>query len=346
MSDQTPVFYELCRAAAVKTRGPCGLDRGSREDETKSRTADAYMNEALLIYKHILSLQAYLVTIRPAYLSVSTQNYNYDTPKAPSSSSTLTNTQRDEIDYESRLILQRCTTRVRRLEEIEAKRAATASSHAIHSLSDAISRILNDKQQKQADGKNMSLGIHRRGVTQLLNMLLRDVSNAQAEMQEVRLQREIEKTKSRLNASAALNDIYASTANNSNRTITMDELLHGTASSDAPAEQLPAALVQELEQENQALLAEFQETQQQAEQAERSMYEIATLQGELAAHLTQQAEITDRLYEEAVESKGHVEGANEQLKSARRRNRIASKIVIFTSLFLAFFLLFVDYATS
>ncbi|KAK9320983.1 hypothetical protein V1517DRAFT_187417 [Lipomyces orientalis] len=340
MTDQTFVFYELCRGIAEKKGVPCSLDTTSSPDETSSpnteRNADAYSTEAKQIYSHVTSLHSFLIAIRPSYLSTSTR-----TPISPpppttagslsSKSKPLTNVQRDEIDYESRMILQQCLTRVRRLESLESKR-----QHELDNIT-SLARFFRDPKE---DARNAMLGLHRRGVTQFLNYLLTKTSELQTELQEVRVSREAERAKSMLNSRTA------GVQSKISGIITVEQMLAQAEQQDEPRLEDNPALLQQLEQENAALLAEFQETLEQTQHAEKSLYEIAALQGELEMHLAHQSEMTQQLYDEAVQTMGDVRNANTQLQTARKRNRIASKIIIFISLFLALFLLFVDYATS
>lgn len=197
-------------------------------------------------------------------------------------------------------------------------------------------------------GRPKTLALHRRGMTQMLNKLLKEVSEMQTELQEVRLSRDNEKAKSMLNSRASGGTYGNEKSPIQQASITMQELLseeHARKEAEIAVTTDPQ-LLQQLESENTALLAEFQERLEQAQQAEKSLYEIASLQGELATHLAEQAEVTEQLYADSVDTMGVVKSANQELLNARKRNRFASKMIIIISLFLAFFLLFVDYATS
>ncbi|KAK9360357.1 hypothetical protein V1504DRAFT_455165 [Lipomyces starkeyi] len=339
MTDQTFVFYELCRGMAERKGVQCSLDGSSLPDDKcapkAEHTKDAYSTEAKQIYSHITELHSFLLSIRPSYLSTSTRAPISPSPTIAGSfaskSRPLTNAQRDEIDYESRMILQQCLSRVRRLESLESKRQL---EH------DNITPLVRFFRDPKDDARIATLGLHRRGVTQFLNYLLTKTSELQTELQEVRVARETERAKSMLNTRTAGVQVKTSGI------ITMDQMVAQAEQRDDPRLEENPALLQQLEEENAALLAEFQETLEQTQQAEKSLYEIAALQGELEMHLAHQSEMTQQLYDEAVQTMGDVRNANTQLQSARKRNRIASKFIIFMSLFLAFFLLFVDYASS
>lgn len=79
--------------------------------------------------------------------------------------------------------------------------------------------------------------------------------------------------------------------------------------------------IQQFESESSALLQEANSQLASIEKAQTSLLEISNLQSELAVHLTQQMEITDKLWEDSVLVSGRVEEGNKQLKQARDRNR-------------------------
>ncbi|KAK9238503.1 hypothetical protein V1525DRAFT_374632 [Lipomyces kononenkoae] len=335
MTDRTFLFYELCRGIAERKGVQCSLDLAhatdGRSTPKSENTEDAYSTEARQIHSHITELQTFLLSIRPSYLSTSTRTPISLSPTVSSKHRPLTNAQRDEIDYESRMILQQCLTRVRRLESLETKRQQEYDNIT------PLTRFFRDPKE---EGRIATLGLHRRGVTQYLNYLLTKTSELQTELQEVRVARETERAKSMLNTRTA------GVQTKMGGVISMDQMVAQAEQRDEIRLQQNPALQQQLEEENSALLAEFQQTLEQTEQAEKSLYEIAALQGELEMHLAHQSELTQQLYDEATQTMGHVESANTQLQSAQKRNRIASKIIIFMSLFLALFLLFVDYVSS
>ncbi|KAK9458676.1 uncharacterized protein V1516DRAFT_682312 [Lipomyces oligophaga] len=360
--DQTPLFYELCRAACERRGRQWVLQRTGVDGSEAEHKVDVFTEEARQIYQHIVSLQGFVSKIRPAYLNVSSHSYsstlNFQRLDAGAG---LSDAQRDEIDYESRLIIQQCTARVRKLEKVAA--AAGEVSDLVSGYEDndgqvsKLTRMLlpGVTVAREARGRANTLGLHRRGITQMLNKMLKEVSEAQTDMQEVRLSRASEKAKSALNSriSTVLGNVTGGSYSSDKKVLTMQQLLAeeedaSTSISDEVKleREMDTEMLQELETENTALLAEFQDRLDQAEQAEKSLYEIASLQSELAMHLAEQSEKTEQLYTDAGESIGDVQSANTQLQSARKRNRLASKAMITMALFLAFFILFVDYATS
>jgi syntaxin 18 len=109
---------------------------------------------------------------------------------------------------------------------------------------------------------------------------------------------------------------------------------------------LTAEQVQQFEAEESALLKSTQSDLEALKTAESSLLEIASLQSQLAMHLTQQSELTDKLWEDAVTVTGKVGEGNQQLKKAKERGR-ESRVWLLIFLFgSSFTLLFLDYYSS
>jgi syntaxin 18 len=97
----------------------------------------------------------------------------------------------------------------------------------------------------------------------------------------------------------------------------------GASSDDSDDDdmELSQSQMQQFEEENAAILREAQDALATVQQAESRLMEISALQMELVSHLTQQAEITDQLYEDAIEAGATVSAGNKQLVEARRRQK-------------------------
>jgi len=83
--------------------------------------------------------------------------------------------------------------------------------------------------------------------------------------------------------------------------------------------ELTASQILQFEQENANILKSVQDTLESVQQAESRLVDISALQMELITHLTRQTELTDQLYEDALATTSTVEKGNEQLKEAKRR---------------------------
>ena len=214
---------------------------------------------------------------------------------------------------------------------------------------------IQDPAVAAADAKSAQLTAHRTAVTLSLNHLLADVGKAQQLQQEARVKRQLERTSGGA-ASAGLGTLVGPSG-----AVGMSDFaehLAGTRSDDrkagkangharAPSMYTPdpsfAALadeeddddlgggpidslltpaqVQMFEAEASSLLRATQDQLESLRTAEASLLEISALQSELVVHLTQQSEMVDQLYDDAIVVTGRVEQGNQQLKRAAERNR-------------------------
>ena len=178
------------------------------------------------------------------------------------------------------------------------------------------------------------LAANNASITWYLNRRLSDVSQSQKEMQEERIKRQLERTRT---LGSTSNEVRPSTAFDP---LSMQprrtEGWFGSAkasSSNPPPPSLPysddedsdeeleltQSQILQFEDENKALLRDAEDALATVQQAESRLMEISALQMELVQHLTQQAEITDQLFEDAVQASQTVNMANAQLVRARQR---------------------------
>lgn len=105
----------------------------------------------------------------------------------------------------------------------------------------------------------------------------------------------------------------------------ISQAIAGTADYDGDEPPIDSVLsqeqIQQFESESSALLQEANSQLRAIEKAQTSLLEISNLQSELAVHLTQQTEVTDKLWEDSILVSGRVEEGNKQLRQARDRNR-------------------------
>jgi syntaxin 18 len=76
--------------------------------------------------------------------------------------------------------------------------------------------------------------------------------------------------------------------------------------------------------------------------AEKALVEISALQNELMTQLTSQAYITDRLYDDALDTTESVEKGNKQLVRAKKRHKSTTQFVMVFLLVMTLLLLFLD----
>ncbi|GAA6021372.1 hypothetical protein JCM11491_004764 [Sporobolomyces phaffii] len=115
---------------------------------------------------------------------------------------------------------------------------------------------------------------------------------------------------------------------------------------DQLGRELTQEQIQQFEAEESLLLRATQSDLEALKTAESSLLEISSLQSQLAVHLSQQSELTDQLWSEAVEVSGRVQDGNQQLRKAKERGK-DSRMWLLVFLFgSSFTLLFLDYYTS
>jgi syntaxin 18 len=212
------------------------------------------------------------------------------------------------------------------------------------------------------------IAAHRASITWYLNRRLTDSGQIQKEMQEERLRRQLERT--RTLGSSATQDVLASSFKptpiqpDSSRSWleqTSSSLVNGTlgiasaneSRSNVPAPSTPdneydavelsEAQIQQFEKENADMLHSVQETLQSVQQAEAQLMSISSLQMELMTHLTRQTELTEQLYEDAIATTSMVDKGNTQLKEAKRRAKDSRIFILLFLVGASFSLLFLHY---
>ena len=218
-----------------------------------------------------------------------------------------------------------------------------------------------------ASSVNTTLTSHRAHITLYLNTLLSKVSQIQINQQETRVKRQLEKSVSfgRAGGGDIIGGVMAEKAR-------LGRVLDGkgkgketeiggvpdiyrplplpssTPNPDGDEQSsieslLTPAQIQQFETEASAALISTQSDLASLKQAEASLLEISALQSQLAIHLTQQSELTDKLWEEAVGVVGKVGEGNVELKKARERNRESRVWLLIFLLGASLSLLFLDY---
>jgi syntaxin 18 len=217
-------------------------------------------------------------------------------------------------------------------------------------------RLLSNPEE---DAINVLVSTHRGAITWYLSKKLTEASDIQRNQQEVRLMREVEKSK-------------RYTSRPFDRSLTLFSIVIRNppkpSLSQTPRmskqlveeQQFESTLTQEqlqsLEEENTSLLEGFERTLDQIKYpprpsrpsssnirgTEKALLEISSLQSELMTHLTAQAHLTDQLYDDALETTESVAKGNQQLIRARKRMRSSTKIVLAFLLFMTLVLLLLD----
>ncbi|KIK99253.1 hypothetical protein PAXRUDRAFT_132497 [Paxillus rubicundulus Ve08.2h10] len=357
--DRTTDFLEALKSKESSTppfkRPKIAVDANSKDTFGKQ-----YLEEAYTVLNHINTLTRMLANIRRPYLSMNLHSSplvrqgsrNLDLSDIQQSWSEvryLSNEERDQIDLQARVILTRCADRVKEMEALEKRRAELAASSV-----NPIARFLPIRLV-HGDSTILSeyTAAHHSSITWYLNRRLTEASQNQKELQEERVKRQLERTRT-LGSSAAreamaivsrdvvqerrpANDswlggassafvlgIAATIGSASNRPTATSKSLEPTLSieeseDDEEEIELTQSQILQFEAENANILRSVQDTLESVQQAEARLMDISNLQMELVTHLTRQTEVTDQLYEDAIATTSTVEKGNVQLREARRR---------------------------
>lgn len=336
MPNRTIEFRHLVEAKSnlIPPQKKNNIKRREKHDDSY----DLFTKEAYRIYQHIDSLKRFLLMVRPMYLSnrasstkLNKKNINTNLNEGDSlftlfaGRHQLTDRERDEIDFQAKLIIRRCIDRIKELEEAEKIRQRNEELNNQKPLA-LLSHFL-----KIATTTEDMLFVHRSSMTWFLNQKLMQVSQIQKEQQEIRLSRELEKSENQLSKSLYVPPVAPI------------ETTENDAPLDAFEEQLSKEQIQMLEKENSVMLEELNNTLNQIKHAEKALLEISTLQTQLTNHLASQTIQTDRLYADAIQTTEKVEQGNLQLFSAKERNKSSRKFMLAFLIGASFVLLFLDW---
>ncbi|KAG9057371.1 hypothetical protein FS842_007072 [Serendipita sp. 407] len=347
--DRTAEFRELLRNLQtsippnILTKARRRNASPDKNDQLTKATATAYMQDAYTILRHIQALAKMLALIKRPYLNVEVNDLVssrdattvIDLMTDGASLSTmkhLSSHQRDQVDLQAKMIITRCAERVRSMEQVEKNRAELVSSKANKLL-----RLLPTRLTVSGDAGGLSsdfLAAHNASVTWYLNRRLAEVSQVQKEMQEERIKRQLERTRTLgsvvtdplqpitgLSARVMQNGSWSTNSAAVSKPKSLPIVTADTSDESDDELELSQAQIQQFEEENALILREAQSALAVVQQAEARLMEISALQMELVSHLSQQAELTDQLYEDAIEAGATVGAGNKQLVEARQRQK-------------------------
>ncbi|KAJ8523467.1 hypothetical protein ONZ45_g58 [Pleurotus djamor] len=356
-----------------------------REENKDADITTHYMKEAYVILGHINTLLRMLANIRKPYLNIDSRPpFGGGSPRVLDFSSAdsdqlfagirhLSNEERDQIDVQARVILTRCADRVKDMEVLEKRRSEIAASRV-----NPLTRLLPARLRQTAETASSEfLAAHHASITWYLNRRLTEASQLQKELQEERVKRQSERTRtlgsgaakeaSLLSLGTGEHSVPSGSKNEgnwlSNASSSLIAATIGTSSTgDAPASpyavsndtpflseddddefELSASQIMQFETENANILQSAQNTLESVQQAESRLMDISALQMELVTHLTRQTELTDQLYEDAMATTAMVEKGNEQLREAKRRAKDSRLFILLFLVGASLSLLFLHY---
>ena len=198
-------------------------------------------------------------------------------------------------------------------------------------------------EEEREEAARKTITAVRESIILFLQGRLEEASSVQSEMMEVRLGREVEKSKSVLYKSRAgfgipyahdedTNGFPASASPKSTRNRRSANLSNGTndlsisGQDQEESTELSQDQLQLFAEENNALLQHYNNQLDQVRSAEKSILEISELHNTLHANLQQQSEHIDQLVQDSYLTTENLGKGNKELKRASERRSTAQAV--------------------
>ncbi|KXN83713.1 Syntaxin-18 [Leucoagaricus sp. SymC.cos] len=326
-----------------------------------------YLSEAYKILHHINTLSQMLANIRKPYLNVDART----TPLSRQASKNLDftgeggeanwasirylkNEERDQIDLQARVILSKCADRVKEMEILEKKRSDLVASRA-----NPLARLLPARLRPDDDSTVASefVAAHHASMTWYLSRRLAELSQTQKVLQEERVKRQLERTRT-LGSNATREAQYLESSSDGSGGwvgVAASNLFAATLGVAAGTSGTPLSQRDSLpsyepsvisdEEDDEIELTQSQILQFENENANmlREVQDNLESVMELVNHLTRQTELTEKLYDDAIATTSMVEKGNRQLKEAKQRVKDSRLFLLVFLLGASFSLLFLHY---
>lgn len=303
---------------------------------------------------HISSLHNYLISIRRPYLSNAPSSRRpLSSQKPPSTITTLTNPQRDQIDTETKSVLSTLAGSIQQLITAERLRQDTEREILRRKRGGALRRWANgdmaDPIHEREEERMKTTGAWRESVVWYLGRKLEEAGEVQRGMVEKRVERELEKSRSVLHmrrgslAAASMSDNTRGGGESptSPKKWTGEEggpMMNGGISKSWRANALPPAELAEISEsltpeqlqlfaeENNELLRHYNDTLSQVRTAQSSLLDISSLQTQLAQSLDIQSAHIQQLVTDSLNTSDNVASGNKELKKAAERRSAARDV--------------------
>ncbi|KAF2661930.1 snare protein syntaxin-like protein 18/UFE1 [Lophiostoma macrostomum CBS 122681] len=347
--DLTPVFNEVLISHNANTVEPHTF---------QLQDLDEFLKEAYRIRAHIADLSKYLRSIRQSYLSIAhpPRRKQFARPSSGNAQSSkdgeakyLTDNDRAEIDANAKQLLRELNYAVKGLSDAEQLRRE--AEHAISYKKRAkqgfgmVGRwaaggamTAKSPEEELEEAKANTIKMHRESIIWYLQLQLEECGRFQSSMMEIRLTREVEKSKSVLYKARGTMASSGDTGNMNGGLHTRTDYKRKTAveqdaESRAVEQQLDPEQLQLFAQENQDMLKHYEDTLDQVRSAEKSLLEISELQTTLASNLSIQSAHIDQLVADSFTTAENVGTGNKELKRATERRSTARMVFYGTSAF-------------
>jgi syntaxin 18 len=312
---------------------------------------NSFLQEAYSINARIADLTHTLRSTRPAYLStapptrrrqnVSAQQQHHDHSRP------LTHEEREAFDAQSKKLLKQLNAAIKSLQQAEEVRNQTLDSVALSKRAQgglgALGRwaaggaaTAKSPEEETEEARRKTIAAFRAAVLMFLEQRLGAAGKVQAEMMEVRIGREVERSKSALYKSRGGASIPYAQDEDGNESVSMNggsaaaaarrQSSHSATETNSDMAELTQEQLQLFESENADLLQYYEGQMEQISQAERSILEISELHGTLHANLAQQSEHIEQLVQESYDTTDNLGKGNLELKRASERRSTAQAV--------------------
>ncbi|KAF2113392.1 snare-complex protein syntaxin-18 N-terminus-domain-containing protein [Lophiotrema nucula] len=349
--DVTPVFNEILTAHDSRPVEPHVF---------RLQDLDEFLKEAYRIRSHLVELNKYLRSIRQSYLSTAHAPRRKQAARTGNSSSItaadadskhLSDDQRTEIDAQAKQLLRELNHAISSLSEAEQIRQQASAAITLKRRAKQGFGLVGrwaagggitgkSPEEELEDAKASTVRVHRESIIWYLQQQLQMCGQFQASMMEIRLKREVEKSKSVLyKARGTMPTSDQSTGMNGLPSASSG--FRGKASyvpedeSRAVEQQLSPEQLQLFAEENQDMLKHYEDTLDQVRTTEKSLVEISELQTTLANNLSVQSAHIEQLVEDSYLTTENIGGGNKELKKAAERKSTARLLFYSTSIFCA-----------
>lgn len=305
---------------------------------------DSFLQEAYSINARIADLTRTLRSTRPSYLSTAAPARHRRQNATQDHARPLTHEEREAFDAQSKKLLKQLNAAITSLSQAEEVRNQTLDSVALSKRAKsgmgALGRwaaggavTAKSPQEEAEEAKKNTLAAFRAAVIMFLEQRLGEAGKVQAEMMEVRIGREVEKSKSALYKSrGGANVPYAHDENGvtgttgGSKSSQQQNSLPDAPESNPDTAELTRDQLQMFESENADLLQYYEGQLEQISQAERSILEISELHSTLHANLAQQSEHIEQLVQESYDTTDNLGKGNQELKRASERKSTAQAV--------------------
>ncbi|KAJ9669761.1 hypothetical protein H2201_000146 [Coniosporium apollinis] len=351
--DITPVFNEILR----KHGAPPVQRRPFRPEDL-----DSFLQEAYRINTHITELTNHLRAIRQPYLSAAhppRRKHNTDStlphPNNHHDRKYLSDKDKNAIDANAKQLLRELHITLRNLSEAANLRESTASQVSSAKRArgglGALGRwaaggglTRKSPEEEREEEARKTVKMHRESVIFYLQRKLEMAGEVQREMMDVRLSREVEKSKSvlaRARGFVVPEDVAPDGSLGGGYGGQSRQGFRGAGSKRSAEDVERRGVDQTLDpeqlqlfaEENQTMLKHYEDTLDQVRSAERSLYEISELQNTLAVNLDTQAAQIDQLVQDSFSTAENVGSGNKELKRASERKSTARMVFYGTCAF-------------